>query len=283
MSAPSADPSLDPSKLAALGAALAKAVATARGVGKDARNEHHKYDYASSESIIDEGRSALSSAGLTLLQTSVRLVPRELDGNVVPLAISTFLLLHEAGGMLTWEREWPVLEGKGRPLDKVHAGSLTTSLAYAIRDVLCLPRDNEAAGAAAMNRRDDRDYEPDNARRRQEEEPRREQQPANDQRGDDRAPVSSTAPTADAGDEYEAILAEIRRYELEAMEARINRSSLKPDVKQMLHLIAEGLECQDEASLAKVGARLKKLAPAFEDIARQEIRKHFSKLMAKAS
>lgn len=46
---------------------LVTAQGAARGVSKDARNQFHKYKYASSEAVIDEGRAALQAGGLALL------------------------------------------------------------------------------------------------------------------------------------------------------------------------------------------------------------------------
>lgn len=147
---------------AALNAALVRAQMAARAVGKGARNEHHRYRYASAESIIDEARGALASCGLAMHQSHVVLVPGEVsssseDAPMPPLAQVTYVLAHEAGGSRTWHRQWPVIEGKGRPLDKAHGGALTTALAYALRDLLMLPRDDDAA---AMDRRDDTAHEP---------------------------------------------------------------------------------------------------------------------------
>ena len=50
-------------------AALAGAQAIAGSVAKDARNPHHGYSYASAEAVIQEARTALSSAGLLVVGT----------------------------------------------------------------------------------------------------------------------------------------------------------------------------------------------------------------------
>ena len=38
---------------------------------------------------------------------------------------------------------FPIIEDKGRPLDKALAGALTTSLAYYLRDLLLIPKQDE--------------------------------------------------------------------------------------------------------------------------------------------
>lgn len=160
----------DPQKLAALAAALVRAQRQARAVEKDAKNTFHGYKYASAEALIEEGRAALSSQGLSLLQTDVSVETRQapppppgkgearsLQTEPACVVSVTYLLLHEEGGMLTWDREVYAVQERGRPIDKAEAGALTTALGYAIRDLLVLPRDDEQA---AMDRRDDRDFPP---------------------------------------------------------------------------------------------------------------------------
>ena len=39
--------------------------------------------------------------------------------------------------------DWPIIPEKGRPWDKAHAGALTSSLAYFLRDLLLMPRVEE--------------------------------------------------------------------------------------------------------------------------------------------
>ena len=133
--------------------ALVAAQKNARAVGLDAKNQHQGYRYASAESIVEEGRTALTLAGLCLLTTAV-------DVNAVaapPIVTATMVLAHESGESLQIVRQWPAIEQKGRPLDKAIAGALTSGLGYAIRDLLLLPRDDDFA---AMDRRDDSAHDP---------------------------------------------------------------------------------------------------------------------------
>lgn len=133
--------------------ALVAAQKNARAVGLDAKNSHQGYRYASAESIVEEGRTALTLAGLCLLTTAV-----EVDAAAVPpIVTATMILAHESGEILQIVRQWPAIEQKGRPLDKAIAGALTSGLGYAIRDLLLLPRDDDFA---AMDRRDDSAHDP---------------------------------------------------------------------------------------------------------------------------
>lgn len=140
-----------------LSAALAKAQGAAKAVGRDGENKHHGYRYASAESIIDEGRLAFSSVGLSLVPSTTEIVARELCGVLFVLVRATYILSHESGESMRWTREWPAIEQKGRPLDKAVAGAITSALAYTIRDALLLPRDDDMA---AMDRRDDSGHVP---------------------------------------------------------------------------------------------------------------------------
>lgn len=180
---------------AALADALARAQAAAQAVPLDARNDHHKYPYASAESIIDEARSALSSHDLAASQLSSTL--RSVGPHVV--VRTEYLLQHKAGGRVRWSRDWFVIEGKGRPYDRAAASALTSSLAYALRDLLLLPRDNQAAGEAAMDRRDDRDHDPEAEAAARRERERPAQQPRDEERPRAREEQRErTPPRADA-------------------------------------------------------------------------------------
>jgi hypothetical protein len=149
-----------------LAKALVAAQKAAKAVSKDARNNHHGYNYASAENIIDEARGALSDAGLAVMPLSVGPDPRFPDhvwsgeGDaawiITPRRIlSTYRLLHESGQSMDFWMSTPVIPEKGRPEDKAEFGSRTENLGYAMRDLLLLPRGTE--GADAPSGRDDRD------------------------------------------------------------------------------------------------------------------------------
>lgn len=145
-----------------LAAALVAAVERARAVYKEGKNEHHKFRYAMAEDIINEGRIAMAGCGLTLAQLGTVMLFREDSGVQVPVYRCTYALVHESGESVQFCRDWPVVEGRGRPLDRTGGGALTSGLAYAFRDLLSLPRSDELAD---MDRRDDREHEPREAKR----------------------------------------------------------------------------------------------------------------------
>lgn len=122
-----------------LSAALVRAQSLVRPVGKDAYNAHHKYKYASAETMLAGAREALNAAGLAVSRVSWHVV----DGNM-PMLVSSFRLDHESGETRDFvDLPWPILEGNGRPFDKAMAGALTTQQAYFVRDLLQMPKEDE--------------------------------------------------------------------------------------------------------------------------------------------
>lgn len=120
---------------------LAKALSEARDrcktAHKDSRNEYHKYDYASSEAVLQAAAEALHGSGLAILP--VRSWMTAIDSSL--FLQRQFLVAHVSGECMPLElRDWPVIPERGRPLDKAYAGALTTSLAYFLRDLLGMPR-----------------------------------------------------------------------------------------------------------------------------------------------
>lgn len=143
-----------------MAAALVLAQANAQAVGKDKKNEYHRYKYASAEAIIEEARGALTSAGLALLVTTWRVVdrnPQAKEKEPIGRLEVDYLLVH---GMTGVERQFtastPIIPEKGRPEDKAEAGALTSNLGYFLRGLLLLPREDETA---AVDQRDDRSYQ----------------------------------------------------------------------------------------------------------------------------
>jgi hypothetical protein len=234
-----------------LATALVRAQTKAKAVQKDGYNEHHKFQYAKAESMIDEGRLTLSGAGLALVPTAVQLLEQSTGAGVMaPIIRETFLLLHESGEAVSFERDWFLLEGKGRPLDRVTGGALTTCLSYAIRDVLLLPRDDELA---AMDRRDDREHDP-----RREAPAPQERTPAND------APSS---PRPAPSDPFEALEQEINARgaegcNLDAFAAAIDALPTGPaEARQSLSYLVSAWGARDLAAFAKIGAEIRKAMP----------------------
>ena len=102
---------------------------------KDARNDFHRYAYASAEQLIGEAKPALGKAGVVVLP-----IKAELSGSQqAPVCRRAFRIIN---GDESYEVafDWPVVMEKGRPLDKAWASALTSSLAYFLRDLLLMPR-----------------------------------------------------------------------------------------------------------------------------------------------
>lgn len=123
---------------------------------KDKRNEYHKYDYASADGVIQTAKDAMAGTGLALIPQSQEMTVVG-GGNLAFYALNrTLLLSHKSGEFVPLSiRGWPVIPEKGRPLDKALAVALTISFAYLLRDLLQMPRGDEAD----MNSRDDRQHE----------------------------------------------------------------------------------------------------------------------------
>ena len=131
-------------------AALGQATATASAVGKRSKNEHHRYQYASSEHVIEEARDALSAHGLSLYCKSAHARPlgtsqAEREDGVVSTstqweAAMVYVLAHSSGESFEIESSTPIMPEKGRPLDKALATAKTYDLAYTLRSLLLLPR-----------------------------------------------------------------------------------------------------------------------------------------------
>jgi hypothetical protein len=128
-------------------AAMVQAQRISQAVAKQSTNAFHRYKYASAEALIEEGRSALSEAGLALLTTTWAVTP---DADGAAMARSsvlrvTYLLVHTSGESLQMTAETSIIPEKGRPQDKAEATALTYNLGYFIRGLLMLPREDESA------------------------------------------------------------------------------------------------------------------------------------------
>lgn len=141
--------------------ALAKAQQQVQGVVKAARNEWHKYSYASAEAMLREAKESMADCGLSIFRVDMRSVPfHDFDG--VLLLEAVFRVAHESGQFFDIESCLPFQLEKGRPWDKAMLGAQTTMLSYAVRDLLMMPRVSEDEDVSARN---DRDYKPDTRRR----------------------------------------------------------------------------------------------------------------------
>jgi hypothetical protein len=148
---------------------LIAAMKACKPVVKDATNTFHRYAYASSEAIIEEGKAALEAGGLCLLPVETTINGSEKTGPNRYELQRKFLLMHISGESIPLVTNWPVCEDKGRPLDKAAASADTLALAYLLRDLLLMPRVDDDDVAA----RDDRQHQS------QQRPARKAQQPAN--------------------------------------------------------------------------------------------------------
>ena len=140
-------------------AALLVAQSSVDSIAKDARNSFHNYAYVSADGMIGAARAALHVAGLVVRRSRWELAS---DGCTVA---STFETHYPPTGE-TWTDtvSWPIVVEKGRPVDKAVAGALTTSFGYWLRDLLALPREDDAV---SMDRRDDRTAQTERGFRRE--------------------------------------------------------------------------------------------------------------------
>lgn len=129
----------------ALARALAGAIQDASAVGKDSYNSFSKYKYASAEALLSEGRGPIAQRGLAVVPMGLKETRHGVNkgGYIEATITKRLLLIHEGGGQILIELDWPANEQKGRPLDKAVAGATTTCLAYWIRDTLLLPREEQ--------------------------------------------------------------------------------------------------------------------------------------------
>lgn len=139
-----------------LAAALVAAQMESRGVTKDKKNDFHRYNYASTETLIIEAQGSLHSHGLALHPANSEIVAVAASGGAVippdkgqsfPLDLCTVLILrrrwrltHTSGEAIEWGQDWPIVPERGRPLDKATAAADTASLGYTLRDLLLLAR-----------------------------------------------------------------------------------------------------------------------------------------------
>lgn len=136
-----------------IAAALVAAQRAGRAVALDGQNKHQQYKYATAEAIIEEGRAALNSVGLAVMATAWSTA----EQSGFPHVVVEYLVVHDSGESVACRCSTPIEVGKGRPPDKASLAALTGNLAYFLRALLLLPRDDNAA---AIDQRDDRGYDP---------------------------------------------------------------------------------------------------------------------------
>lgn len=133
------EPLTNASPTPALDKALVAAQAAATPAEHDAENDFAGYAYTSAEQVIHLCSEWLNTAGLALapLESSLH----QLGENIIMKR--AFVLAHESGEQRRLTQDWPVMPGKGRPLDKAVAAADTASLSYLLRTLLLMPRVEE--------------------------------------------------------------------------------------------------------------------------------------------
>lgn len=166
-------------------AALATARERCKPAEKSSKNEHHRYKYASAEAILETANEALHGTGLSVTPLSQTIARREC-GDVL---VCTFRLAC-GGEVVDAVKEWPVVPGNGRPMDKAVASADTTALGYFLRDLLLMPRVDET---------DDMDHPSrDQQRPGKTPPPKRPSGPPKNQQGGGQAVGASAARMGDA-------------------------------------------------------------------------------------
>jgi len=123
---------------------LVAAQAAARAVQKKSYNEHHRYAYASAESMILEARESLAAGDLALASIGWKWQALPVGDTPGRVVIQYELLHAPSGETLSFESSTWVVPGKGRPLDKAESGAITENLSYTLRGLLLLPRVDES-------------------------------------------------------------------------------------------------------------------------------------------
>lgn len=243
---------------------LVKAQRAAKAVPKLGENKHANYRYATSESIIDEGRLAMNEGDLALLQTNVELQLLDRgeqedrnDGDeqreksrLRAYVRVHYLLAHISGESFGFVREWPCIVQKGRPLDKAEGGALTTCLAYTMRDLLSLPRDNDLA---AMDRRDDTDQR-SLAPSSSSPAPANETKPASAPE----QPASSPAPAATEHPFKRLLpLIQAKQTPLVQLLNEVDKAEVDEEERNALRLIVTAYQATEQQQIADIGAKLR--------------------------
>ena len=120
-------------KKTTLATALAAAQASADRIDKDSRNDFARYAYTSAEALLSMWTKIGEAHGLSLYPAALNI-----EGGV--LRTCWILEQAESEGTREIRMDWPIVEAKGKPMDKAVASARTSSLGYLIRDLLIAPR-----------------------------------------------------------------------------------------------------------------------------------------------
>ncbi len=138
---------------ASIAKALVKAQLAVNPVNKDGENLHQKYRYATMDSLAEECRRAMTSAGLALVIVGAVVVKLDGKDRLRPTAV----LCHESGD--TWllpDYSIPIVVAGKTGIDKAEAAALTYARGYLSTALLQIAREDEHA----VDRRADEGREP---------------------------------------------------------------------------------------------------------------------------
>lgn len=174
-----------PAKIAS---ALVKATREAHAVEKrgTVKTASYSYNFAGADALMSEAREALAGAGLAIVLTRWWPVVERHEGMTDDGKPSVwfdrtlwaeFLLCHEEGDSHPLGPfQMPVLEERGRGIDKCDAAALTYLTGYTMRGTLNLPRVEKGS---QVDERDDSERAPRGATRGPSAEEKREAEKAN--------------------------------------------------------------------------------------------------------
>ncbi len=127
------------------------------GVPKSSRNDFAKYNYASSEDIVEAARLALSAAGVLVYRESLTLVEggptKDAGGRGWKVSAVIRVVYPPTAESLSLTVELPLV-GDKKPDDKIVLGQATTLLGYALRDLLLIARHDEEVDSRDHGRRE---------------------------------------------------------------------------------------------------------------------------------
>lgn len=231
--------------------ALFKAQCSIRAIEKASRNSMQNYDYTSGEDMIEHCGRALCDNGLALFTVGAFFVPAEMqviaDNQIVTMrdAYCTvdYILVHaESGESIDFKFELPIVPGKGRPSDKAYCSSLTTNLAYFLRNLLMVKRGDETA----IDERDDSDYEikPQSIRQTNDQQSRKNHNISRPQSNGTAEANESNMDTREAPHDTKA----------QRIQTLINNAKNNKDLDEVRPLI-KGLPKVYQMALAEMGAK----------------------------
>lgn len=114
---------------------LLQAQISVQAAEKNARNEHHSFNYAAADAVTALAKDALNAAGLVLVHTGWFTKPETLT------ICGTFWLFDsESEEKIELTAELPYVPGKGRPEDKAALASLTEMRGYLAIGLLGIER-----------------------------------------------------------------------------------------------------------------------------------------------